>query len=108
MAQFYGGFSRSLRLGLGGTQLDPDTACGLLRPARVDPVSGHDFEITDLPEISRGSMDNVMATLQTLAGGIEDNGYRATGYPREVYLECPEDRDKWVTELQEAIEKESG
>ena len=48
-------------------------------------------------------MDNVMATYQTLAGWIENNGARALGYPREVYLECPDDRDKWVTELQEPI-----
>ncbi len=79
-------------------------------PVSAAPVSGHDFVITDLPEISqaativhRGSMDNVMATIQTLARWIEDNGYRGTGYAREVYLECPEDRDKWVTELQEPI-----
>jgi hypothetical protein len=25
------------------------------------------------------------------------------GYPRELYLECPDDHDKWVTELQEPI-----
>lgn len=28
---------------------------------------------------------------------------RATGYPREFYLECPEDQAQWVTELQEPI-----
>ena len=79
-------------------------------PVNADPAGGHDFEIIDLPEISeaatiihRGSMDNVMATIQTLARRIENNGYRTLGYPREVYLECPEDRDKWVTELQEPI-----
>jgi len=79
-------------------------------PVSTDPASGHDFEITDLPEISRaativhrGSMDSVMATLQTLARWIEAHGHRSTGYPREMYLECPEDRDKWVTELQEPI-----
>ena len=32
-----------------------------------------------------------------------ENGYRSTGYPREVYLECPDDEDKWVTELQEPL-----
>lgn len=79
-------------------------------PVNADPAGGHDFEIIDLPEISeaatiihRGSMDSVMATIQTLARRIENNGYRTLGYPREVYLECPEDRDKWVTELQEPI-----
>jgi DNA-binding transcriptional MerR regulator len=79
-------------------------------PVSAVPASGYDVEVIDLPGISqaativhRGSMDNVMATIQTLAQWIEDNGYRAIGYPREVYLECPEDRDKWVTELQEPI-----
>ena len=64
----------------------------------------------DLPAIEqaatvvhRGSMDNVMSTIQVLARWIEDNGYRASGYPREFYLECPEDRAQWVTELQEPI-----
>jgi DNA-binding transcriptional MerR regulator len=79
-------------------------------PVDADPGGGHGLEITDLPEIAqaativhRGSMDNVMATIQTLARWIDDNGYRSSGYPRELYLECPDDQDKWVTELQEPI-----
>jgi DNA-binding transcriptional MerR regulator len=79
-------------------------------PVNAEPGDGHDFAIVDLPAIQqaatvvhRGSMDNVMATLQVLAGWIEDNGYRASGYPREFYLECPEDTAQWVTELQEPI-----
>ena len=79
-------------------------------PVSADPGSGHGFQITDLPEIAqaativhRGSMDNVMATIQTLARWIDANGYRGSGYPRELYLEFPDDQDKWVTELQEPI-----
>ena len=79
-------------------------------PVNADPGSGHDFQIADLPEIEqaativhRGSMDNVMATYQTLAQWIDANGYRSAGYPRELYLECPENQDQWVTELQEPI-----
>jgi DNA-binding transcriptional MerR regulator len=79
-------------------------------PVNAAPGRGQGFEIIDLPEIAsaativhRGSMDNVMATVQALAQWIEDNGYRSSGYPRELYLECPDDRDKWVTELQEPI-----
>jgi hypothetical protein len=34
---------------------------------------------------------------------VDSNGYRSTGHPRELYLECPDDHDKWVTELQEPI-----
>ncbi|HEY2076407.1 MAG TPA: MerR family transcriptional regulator [Streptosporangiaceae bacterium] len=79
-------------------------------PVNAAPSSGHGFEITDLPEISQaativhhGSMTNVLETIQTLARWIDRNGYRSTGYPRELYLECPDDQDKWVTELQEPI-----
>jgi DNA-binding transcriptional MerR regulator len=77
----------------------------------VDAGAGddHDFAIVDLPEIEqaativhRGSMDNVMPTIQTLAAWIDANGYRSTGY-RELYIEIGEDRDTWVTELQEPI-----
>ena len=79
-------------------------------PVSADPGSARGFEITDLPEITqaatimhRGSMDNVMATIQTLARWIDENGYRSTGHVRELTLECPDDPDKWVTELQEPI-----
>jgi DNA-binding transcriptional MerR regulator len=79
-------------------------------PVNTDPSRGHGFEITDLPEIAhaativhRGSMDNVVTTYQTLARWIDGNGYRSAGYGRELYLECPDDHDKWVTELQEPI-----
>jgi hypothetical protein len=42
-------------------------------------------------------------TGMALARWIGDHGYRTTAYPRELYLECPDDEDKWVTELQEPI-----
>ncbi|PJE95251.1 MerR family transcriptional regulator [Streptomyces carminius] len=71
---------------------------------------GHDFEIVDLPGIERaatvvhrGSMDDVLPTAQALARWVEGNGYRSAGYARELYLEVPEDKGKWVTELQEPI-----
>lgn len=76
----------------------------------ADPAAGHDFTIVDLPAIGsaatvvhHGSMDDIVATAQTLARWIDSTGARSTGYPRELYLECPEDHDKWVTELQEPI-----
>jgi DNA-binding transcriptional MerR regulator len=79
-------------------------------PVNADPSDGHDFSIVDLPEIERaativhrGSMDNVMATIQTLARWIDARGYRSAGYNRELYIECGEDRDAWVTELQEPV-----
>ncbi|MEE1941210.1 MerR family transcriptional regulator [Streptomyces sp. TRM 70361] len=74
------------------------------------PGGGHDFEIVDLPGIDRaatvvhrGPMDDILPTAQALARWVEGNGYRSAGYARELYLEVPEDKGKWVTELQEPI-----
>jgi DNA-binding transcriptional MerR regulator len=76
----------------------------------ADPSEDNDFSIVDLPEIDqaativhRGSMDNVMPTIQTLARWIDANGYHSAGYNRELYLECRPSSDAWVTELQEPI-----
>jgi DNA-binding transcriptional MerR regulator len=71
----------------------------------------YDFAIVDLPPIEqaativhRGPMDDVMATIQTLARWIDANGYRSTGYNRELYLDygCG-DSSGWTTELQEPV-----
>jgi DNA-binding transcriptional MerR regulator len=79
-------------------------------PVDADPAKDHDLSIVDLPEIEqaatilhRGSMDDVMATIQTLARWIDANGYRSTGYNRELYIEISPERNAWVTELQEPI-----
>jgi DNA-binding transcriptional MerR regulator len=79
-------------------------------PVDADPGEDHDLPIVDLPEIGqaativhRGAMDDVMPTIQTLARWIDANGFRSAGYNRELYIECGENRDTWVTELQEPI-----
>jgi DNA-binding transcriptional MerR regulator len=79
-------------------------------PVDTDLGEDHDFSIVDLPEIEkaatilhRGSMDDVMPTIQTLARWIDANGHRSAGYNRELYIEIGPDRDAWVTELQEPI-----
>ena len=79
-------------------------------PVNADPGSAYGFVITDLPEITqaatilhRGPIENVMATIQILAWWIDENGYRSSGYAREVALEYPDDPDKRVTELQVPI-----
>ncbi|GHB36459.1 MerR family transcriptional regulator [Streptomyces xanthochromogenes] len=68
------------------------------------------FRVFDLPPVGRaativhrGSMETVLPAAQALARWIDGNGYRATGLPREVNLECPDDRDDWVTELQAPV-----
>jgi DNA-binding transcriptional MerR regulator len=53
--------------------------------------------------VHRGSMDQVLPTVDALARWIDVNGYRAVGFPRELYIECPEDEAHWVTELQQPI-----
>lgn len=82
-------------------------------PVAVDPDPGYDFAVVDLPGIQsaatviyRGDMAAVEPSLQALARWIDDNGYRADGYAREVYLDyCPDEADKGVTELQLAVVK---
>ncbi|TDC23258.1 MerR family transcriptional regulator [Streptomyces sp. 8K308] len=74
------------------------------------PLRDGDLRVLDLPAIDqaatvvhRGSMDTVLPTAQALVRWIDANGHRSTGYPREVSLECPENRDDWVTELQAPV-----
>lgn len=74
------------------------------------PLRDGVFRILDLQSLDhaativhRGSMDTVLPTAQTLARWTDTNGYRTNGYPREVNLECPENRDDWVTELQAPV-----
>lgn len=92
---------------------DGDGAVLVLAAVPVGPSvrpDAHDFEVVDLPPIERaativhrGPMDEVLGTGQELARFIEENGYRSAGYARELYLECPQDRAQWVTELQEPV-----
>ncbi|MFD9411365.1 MerR family transcriptional regulator [Streptomyces sp. NPDC059989] len=53
--------------------------------------------------VHRGPMDGVLPTSQALARWIDAHGHRSAGYARELSLACPEDRDQWVTELQEPL-----
>ncbi|MFI7009481.1 MerR family transcriptional regulator [Streptomyces sp. NPDC050145] len=68
------------------------------------------LRVLDLPPVERaatvihrGSMEAVLPAVQMLAHWIEAHGHRSAGYPTEVNLECPENRDHWVTELQEPL-----
>jgi DNA-binding transcriptional MerR regulator len=79
-------------------------------PVNAEPAPNHDFAIVDLPPIEqaativhRGSMDNVMSSIQTLATWIDVHGFRSTGYNRELYLQIGDNVDEWVTELQEPV-----
>ena len=74
------------------------------------PLQDGTLRILDLPSLDqaativhRGSMDTVLPTAQSLARWIDANDYESTGYPREINLECPENHDDWVTELQTPV-----
>ncbi|MDO3705353.1 MerR family transcriptional regulator [Micromonospora sp. C28SCA-DRY-2] len=74
----------------------------------VDPDPAAGVAVVDLPAvpaaatvIHHGPMDEVEQSMQVLARWIEENGYRADGFAREVYLDyCPDAPEQGVTELQ--------
>lgn len=73
-----------------------------------NPTGLNGLTVSELPAaeraatiVHRGSIDAVLPSWQALARWVAANGHESTGYPRELYLECPEDPDQWVTELQE-------
>ncbi|MCO1656779.1 MerR family transcriptional regulator [Pseudonocardia humida] len=84
-------------------------------PIVGEPPVDCGFAVVELPAVEaaatmlhHGSMSEAFRTEQTIAGWIDDNGYRPVGpgFAREVYLECPaDDVDKWVTELQVPVSR---
>ncbi|MFF8309249.1 MerR family transcriptional regulator [Streptomyces lydicus] len=81
------------------------------RPGIPAPT-GLGFDVVTLPGLEcaatvvhRGPMSRILPTAQNLAHWIDGNGYRSAGYARELYLECPPDQEKWVTEIQEPVLK---
>jgi DNA-binding transcriptional MerR regulator len=84
---------------------------GVTVSAPVGAVGDTEVRVVELPPfeaatiVHRGAMDDVLSTTHTLARWLDANGYRSTGYSREVNLECPPDQGSWVTELQEPVAK---
>lgn len=83
-------------------------------PVAVEPGAHDGFRVTDLPAIEtaativhRGSMDDVMPTIQALARWIEVNGYTSTGCNRELYLSYGGEAEPAV-ELQEPVRVSQG
>lgn len=72
------------------------------------------LSIVDLPGgehatvIHRGPMDGVLPAWQTLARWVDANGHPGSGPARELYLDCPADEARWVTELQEPVTVSNG
>jgi effector-binding domain-containing protein len=70
----------------------------------------HRFDVLELAEIPaaatlvhRGSMDQVLPSIQALARWIDASGYRSLGYARELTLTAGDNRDSWITELAEPV-----
>jgi len=83
-------------------------------PIAEQTEARHDFDVVclgEIPEaatlIHHGSMNNVLASIQALARWIDASGYTSLGYARELTLEFGDDKDAWVTELQEPIQPRS-
>ncbi|MEU6865587.1 MerR family transcriptional regulator [Streptomyces sp. NPDC046876] len=90
----------------GGGAILVHAAVQVAAPLRDDAVRVHDLPPVERAAtiVHRGPMDAVLPTAQTLARWIDGHGHRSGGYPREVNLECPQDRDGWVTELQAPLD----
>ncbi|SHN44415.1 MerR family transcriptional regulator [Cryptosporangium aurantiacum] len=83
---------------------------GFTVSVEADPSYG--FQVVDLAAIPdaativhRGSVDTIDASYQALATWISAHGYRMLGHSREVLLEYSDDPEKWVNEIQMAVEK---
>lgn len=50
--------------------------------------------------VHHGSMETIVGSYALLDKWIEQAGEQIVGLSREVYLDCPENQDDWVTELQ--------
>jgi DNA-binding transcriptional MerR regulator len=73
----------------------------------AEPGSVPGVEVVDLPPVAeaatlvhRGSMDQVLTSVQTLARWIESAGRQADVLGREFYLESCGPQEQWVTEIQ--------
>lgn len=113
---------------LARSRVTPDGPhCAYYEPradGRIDVVAGvpvprhHDFDpetivIRDLPGVDRaatlihrGDMADCAGTYQVLLNWIDAAGETPVGYSREVYLDCGDDPNAWITELQFVLAQE--
>lgn len=89
---------------------DGDVTVHAALPIDKKPVADEHISLVELPAVDQaatfvhhGSMDDVMASIQSMARWMDTNGYRAIGPSREVYLVGGADTADWVTELQEPV-----
>ncbi len=82
---------------------EPVDGSGVVVHAAV-PVAGGPTRLDGFEQaaclVHHGSMETIDSSYATLIEWISVHGLRTIGYSREVYLDCPENTDDWVTELQ--------
>ncbi len=68
----------------------------------TDEVSTRDLPAADRAAtlVHQGSMATIADSYALLERWMEATGERPVGFSREVYLDCPDDPEAWVTELQ--------
>jgi DNA-binding transcriptional MerR regulator len=82
----------------------PAMAHGELNGLSVADLPAAEYAVTI---VHRGAMDKVLPAWQALARWSDANGFQSSGHPREFYLDCPENPDEWVTELQEPVTRKA-
>lgn len=77
----------------------------------VDASDVDSVELTDLAAVDRaatlvhtGDMADCNRSYQILQQWIDDANETPVGLSREIYLDCSDSRDQWVTELQFVLE----
>ncbi len=83
-----------------------DVIAGVAISAR-NSIDTDEISTRDLPAAERaatlvhqGSMATIVDSYALLERWMEATGERPVGFSREVYLDCPDDPEAWVTELQ--------
>lgn len=83
-----------------------DVIAGVIISAN-DSIDTDGVSTRDLPAVERaatlvheGSMATIVDSYALLERWIEATGEQPVGFSREVYLDCPDDQEAWVTELQ--------
>jgi effector-binding domain-containing protein len=93
---------------------EQDADVGVVVPVAGSIPDGNEVKERTLPggevacAVHEGSYDAIGGTYGEVMAWIEDNGYRITGAPREMYLTGPESGDDpstFVTEIQVPVQK---
>ena len=107
------GFTLAGRPEAPGSTADAAAPATEATDAAATDAAASGFAVTELPGaadaatlVHHGAMASIDESWRALGEWVEQNGYRATGLFREVYLQSmPLPQDEWVTELQMPVER---